>query len=250
MKKQLELFLFFLNKFGLRNGFKLFLKFYKGNVENIKLPNLQHSFSLRPATSDIYTFYQVFINRNYDIELDKIPKVIIDGGANIGLFTIKMKNLYPDSTIICIEPDLENYQLLEKNVSKYKNVFCENAGIWTKDTTLKVHDKYKMGKWAMVVEEDLIEGNVKAISLNSLLEKYAIEDIDILKLDIETSEKQVFSENYEKWLPKVKLLIVELHDKMEEGCSKPFFEAINKTFTSYKYSMAGDNTVIKNNDIV
>ncbi|MCQ4062169.1 FkbM family methyltransferase, partial [Klebsiella pneumoniae] len=73
--------------------------------------------------------------------------------------------------------------------------------------------------------------------------------VDILKLDIETSEKAVFSAGFEVWLPKVKMIIIELHDWMEPDCAKPFFEAVNKCFKSYTYSMKGENTVIVNNDI-
>ncbi len=96
----------------------------------------------------------------------------------------------------------------------------------TLEVVLKVYDKYNMGKWAMVVEETKTEGNVSAISINELLEKYQLDRIDILKVDIETSEKVVFSDNYEQWLPKTKMILIELHDWMEPACAQPFFNAI------------------------
>ena len=81
------------------------------------------------------------------------------------------------------------------------------------------------------------------------MEKMKWRHIDILKLDIETSEKKVFLDNYESWLPKTKMVIIELHDFMEEGCSRSFFTAINKTFTNYEYMIKGENTAIINNDL-
>ena len=42
----------------------------------------------------------------------------------------------------------------------------------------------------------------------TLLDKYNIKFVDILKLDIETSEKYLFTTNYEAWLPKVKTIII------------------------------------------
>ncbi len=246
MKEKIRLFGYFLARFGFWNGLKLLSQFNLGRIKNVKLPNIKHSFSLRRRTSDIPTFYQVFINNEYDVALPENVKTIIDGGANIGLFSIKMKNLYPNATIICVEPDPENYQLLKQNVSKYDNVFCENYGIWNADTRLKVYDKFHIGKWGMVVEESITEGTVNAISIDSLLRKYGIDQVDILKLDIETSEKIVFSNNYEQWLSKVKILIIELHDWVEKGCARPFFEAINKTFPSYQYTTHGENTIIRN----
>ena len=38
----------------------------------------------------------------------------------------------------------------------------------------------------------------------------------------------VFEKNYENWLPRTRLLIVELHDRMQPGSSKAVFNAITK----------------------
>jgi FkbM family methyltransferase len=229
-------------------GLKLFDQFQFGNLEKVVLPAIKHPFTLRYDTSDIPVFDQVFLNEEYNIKLTT-PQVVIDGGANIGLFALYIKNKYPEAKIICIEPDLENFKVLQKNTSLYDNIFCENYGLWNKDAKLRVYDKYDMGKWAMVVEEDSMNGNISAVSLKVVMEKYSIDRIDVLKLDIETSEKQLFFDNYDYWLPKTKIIIIELHDWMEDGCSKPFFEAINKTFSKYKFSMIGENVVIENKDL-
>lgn len=239
----------FISLFGLKYGIQLYINFKLKNLTNIRLPNLKTSISLRSGTSDILIFFQVFVYKEYAINFIDHPKIIIDGGANIGLFSVLMKNKFPNSKIICIEPDRENYDLLQKNVSSYSEVYCENCGLWNREANLKVFDKFELGKCAMIVEETKEEGDTRAISISSLMNKYSIKRIDILKLDIETSEKILFSDNYENWLHKVKMIIIELHDQLEEGCSKPFFVAINKTFSNYKYMLSGENTIIINNDI-
>ena len=78
------------------------------------------------------------------------------------------------------------------------------------------------------------------------MDKYGISHVDLLKIDIETSEKYVFSENFSSWLPFVKVIAVELHDHMLNGCSKTFFTAINETITDYEYSHSGEYTIIVN----
>jgi len=216
------------------------------NLIEMKVKNVKFPIYLRKETSDIPTYSQIFVENEYKLKNKTAPKIIVDGGANIGLFAVLMKNLYPTVKIICVEPDKENFQMLKKNLEFYDDVYFENCGIWNKDTKLKVYDKYQMGKWAMVVEEDLQNGDIVAISMNTLMQKYNLSHIDFLKLDVETSEKQIFANNYENWLPKIKTIIIEIHDWMEEGCSKPFFEAINKTFQNYKYYTNGENTVIEN----
>lgn len=235
--------------FGLSVGIRLFIQISIGKIEKLNVPKIAHPIKLRVNTSDLPTFYQVFLNNEYKINFPFEPKLIIDAGANIGLFTLKMKNNYDDAKIICLEPDVDNFNILLQNVANYNDIYCENCGLWNKDTRLNINDKYDMGKWGMVVNED-INGSIKATSIPSILTKFNIDFIDILKLDIETSEKILFSENYESWLPKIKIIIIELHDWMEIGCAKPFFIAINKCMKNYEYSIVGENTIIFNRDII
>jgi hypothetical protein len=69
--------------------------------------------------------------------------------------------------------------------------------------------------------------------------------IDILKLDIEGSEKEVFETGYEHWLPKINILIIELHDKMKKGCSRAVFNAISKY--DFSFDIKGENIIFTNN---
>jgi len=231
--------------FGLVYGIILFIKLKFKCLNNIKLPDIKYKFKLRNTFADIQVFNQIFIENGYKFDY-KEPKIIIDGGANIGLFAILMVNQFPNAKIICIEPDMENFELLKQNVSPYENISCENCGLWNKNAMLKVYDKFNLGKWGIIVEEDIKNGIVSAISLDFLIEKYDISEIDILKLDIETSEKQLFSGNYKNWLSITKTLVVEFHDRLESGCFKVCIEAINDTFSDYDYDVSGENTIIYN----
>ncbi len=249
MKKQIRLLLRFQGLFGRKDGIRLWRQVRRKQLDNLRLPGLKAAISLRPKTSDLATFYQVFVNGEYNVKFPDNPKVIIDCGANVGMFSLYAKNKFPDARLICIEPDKSNFEVLQKNLSAYSDVSLENAGLWNRETGLRIHDKYEMGNWAMVVEETDDQPDLHAISMDRLMSKYALQRIDILKIDIETSEKSVFAAGYENWLPKVKMIIIELHDWMEPGCAKPFFAAINECFKNYEYGMKGENTIIINKDI-
>ena len=215
-------------------------KAFKNRIVKIKVPYIKHPVYLRLGTSDVLTFEEIFLKHEYyPINCDS-PKIIIDAGANIGLFAVLMKNKYPDAKIVCIEPDAENVEILKKNTSSYSNIYIENCGLWNKDTKLKVYDKFNLGKWGVIVEEDLDNGSLPAITVNSLLKKYSFEHIDILKIDIESSEKQLFSYNFDSWLPLVKCLVIELHDHIERGCSTAFFKAVNQCFCDYSFQINGE----------
>ena len=53
---------------------------------------------------------------------------------------------------------------------------------------------------------------------------FGLAHIDILKVDIEGAEKEVFSDT-SKWIDRVGSLIVETHDHMKPGCSQSVHSA-------------------------
>ncbi|NIJ51563.1 FkbM family methyltransferase [Dyadobacter arcticus] len=255
MLKSLQKLLPYLINLGIFGGIQYLIGRKLKTNKIISLPHLKEPVHLRPGTSDEDVFGQIFMKHEYNIKLDFEPQTIVDGGANIGLCSVYFKNKYPSARIIAIEPDDENFEMLRKNTAGYRDIHLKKAGLWCKNLRTRTVDKYGLGKWGMVTEEvtDLEDGHdlpFNTITINDLVQEFNLEFIDVLKMDIETAEKQVFSENFENWLPKTKVIIIELHDWMQEGCSKPFFLAINQTFTNYSFGQMGENTVIINRDLV
>ena len=242
-------FYMFVKSFGKFNGLFLALKFKFDIINNLKLPGIRTNIFLRKNTSDKATFFQVFLKRQYNIRFPIKPEVVIDGGANIGLFTVMIKNKFPAAKVICIEPDAENYRVLEKNIHSYDNVFCEHYGLWSNNTLLKVYDKFERGKSAVIVEEDP-NGTIQGVSIDAIMNKYDLKCIDLLKIDVEASEKEIFSVNFQSWLSKAKIIMIELHDEMEKGCSRSFFQAINIAMNNYSYSTCGETVIIINLDLI
>jgi FkbM family methyltransferase len=254
MQSRLQRLLGVIQELGLVTGVSFIISKKLKTDKIIKISNLKHPIFLRRNSSDTSVFSQIFVDKEYDIELNFEPKVIIDGGANIGLATVYFKNRYPNSKIIAVEPDAENMNVLKSNVANYKDVFIKQVCLWPQKGQMHLNDKYGLGKWAMVVEEFIENGNqdldvVEALTLTDIMNEFNLDYIDLLKLDIESAEKQLFSDNYMQWLTKTKVIIIELHDWMTDGCSKPFFSAINKAFKNYSYSQFGEHTIIINRDL-
>jgi FkbM family methyltransferase len=249
LKKTIKFSYNFIRCFGIFKGIdSLFSSI--ANKKHYKLyVNLDSYIYLRKNTTDVKVFSQVFFGNDYVISMDFEPKVIFDIGANIGCFTLKLKQKFPDAKFICVEPDVNNFFVLKNNLLQFSNVELEQKGLWKSNARLKVYDKYNMGSWGMVVEEDFFNGTIEGIGMMTLIEKYNISCIDILKIDIEGSEKFIFeSGKYESWLPLVRVIIIELHDWLEIGCSKMFFKAIDRCFKVYKLEFSGENIIIRNLD--
>jgi FkbM family methyltransferase len=174
------------------------------------------------------------------------PKYIIDGGGNIGLTACFFATKFPEATIVTIEPDTDNYNLLQANCKQYANIHPLKCGIWKNNTHLKIENT-NAGNNAFTVTEtnEVTADTIKAITISSVIEQFNMPHIDILKLDIEGSEKEVFEEHYEKWLPVTKFLIIELHDKMKKGSSRSVFNAVNQY--DFSFDVKGENIIFTNN---
>lgn len=235
--------LFHYYRFGIEGvKFYLKIKYNKDQFLKINLKEVGVPLYLRNKTSDIPAFYDVFTENEYELNLIKKPKTIIDCGANIGLATAYFKGEYPDAKIISVEPEQDNYELLQKNTESLSNVHCLNYGVWNKSALLEVHD-VGLGNWGFTTTEVQFENEstIEAISISEIIDRYKIDTIDILKIDVEGSEREIFQENTDEWLSKVKILIVELHDHMRSGCSESFYSAMNKF--DYNMTPQGNNLI-------
>ena len=214
---------------GLLKKIKWFLSGKPPTEITMSLPDVKHPFNLRFGTSDIDAYEQVFVELHYHADLLTHPKVIVDAGANIGLVSIYFANRFPQAKILAIEPELSNFNLLERNVRQYDDVTPIRAALWNKNTTIDLIDPGK-GHWGFQTAEanQTVAGDridkVAAITVDRLMNNHKIDHIDILKIDIEGAEKEIFSDS-SKWIDRVSVLIVELHERFKIGCSRSFYNA-------------------------
>lgn len=230
-------------KFG-KGGTYLLRKTKKKTNEIIEfsIKGIKHPLFLRNNTTDILVFNQVFSFMQYQIKEKTYPTFIIDCGANNGFSAVYFANKYPGALIIAVEPEINNFKMLLKNTAAYSNIKCINKGIWNKKANLEIID-YGGGEYSYVTKEVDYENEktIAAVSINELVNEFNITQIGILKIDIEGSEKEMFEQNYDHWLSKTDILIVELHDRYKYGCSKSFFTAL----VNYDFTLGhkGDNII-------
>jgi len=187
-----------------------------------------HPLILRNNTTDTRVFNSIFVMKEFELPRAISPKCIIDGGAYTGLSTLFFARKYPKAKIIAVEPEPSNFAVLEQHTVSYPTISRIQAGLWNKDAQLKIVDR-GLGKWGFAVEEipDGSAYDVCSVTLNSLLQQSGCDRIDILKLDIEGAEWELFSENFSAWLDKTDCIIIELHDRFKAGCSEKFYAAID-----------------------
>lgn len=233
----------YLKKFGFVKGMNLILSLKSGS-EQTTFRYGRDRLLIRNKTSDVPTFEQIFLDEDYKIDFGKLnPRLIIDAGANVGYASIYLANKFPTATILAVEPEKNNFELLKKNIQGFPTIKAIQSAIWNEDTYLHVIDNGQ-GAWGFTVESTKPDtpGAFKATTIGTLLHDSGFAEIDILKMDIEGAEKEVFSSNYQPWLGHVKAMIVELHDRLKEGTSDVFYNAIK----GYKFSIQekGENLIL------
>lgn len=234
--------------FGLADAIKLYIQVKIKPHGSITAHKYKAPFHLRPNTSDYYTFDQVFLRDQYHINIPFSPKTIIDAGANIGLAAVYFSHRYPNASIIAIEPSKENFEQVKKNIEQYPQIKAICSGVWNRDVHLAIINTEGVKNAFMVAETTPDNPNaVSAISIETIMRNEGWYTIDILKMDIEGSEKEVFESSYEYWLPKTRMLIIELHDNMKNGTSKSLFAAISKY--DFSFDMRDENLIFTNTSI-
>ncbi|MGE4518896.1 MAG: FkbM family methyltransferase [Desulfobacteraceae bacterium] len=225
----------------------------KPTLLEVNKKHYSYPFYLRALSSDISTYKQIFIKNEYNFSLEKMPNTIIDAGANIGLASIYFANKYPTSQIIAIEPEAKNFNLLIKNTASYPNIIPIRAALWNKKEEIKIIDP-GLGNWGFMTEEKEFLSSpekpffqtVNAITIQNIIEDFNLEEIDILKIDIEGAEKEVFSDT-SRWIHRVNSIIIELHERMKQGCNRSFYCG-TKGF--YKEWTQGENVYLSRKNFI
>jgi FkbM family methyltransferase len=226
----------------------IYLKIKTGRYKDWKLKKFTHPINLRNNPFDYVTFEEVLLEELYHLPAGFTPANIIDAGANIGLTSAYFASLFPGASIISLEPELENFKLLAANANQYLNVQPLRAGLWSHEAWLSVIN-VNDGNNAFQVEVSTVETDqsIKAYSVKNIMEQKHWTQLDLLKIDVEGSEKEIF-EGDTSWLASVKIMMIEFHDRFKPGCEDAVFAAADKC--NFKSFAQGENHVFINLDLV
>lgn len=192
--------------------------------------DVEFPFYLRIPSFDVVTFEHVFLRQEYRFDAKTSPRTIVDAGANIGLSSIYFSNRFPGAKIIAIEPENGNFEMLKRNTMPYDNIIAVQGALWHEDESVQVVDP-GLGEWGFMTQQahggveervSMPLQEVRGMTVSTVMKEQELERIDILKMNIEGAEREVFSDP-SSWLGKVDALIVELHEWMKSGCNRSFY---------------------------
>ena len=206
----------------------IYLYYYRKKYKSLS------SFTIRNSTTDIRVFYYLFVRNELSLENNTAPSLIIDCGAYTGLSSLYYHLKYPKAKIIAIEPEDSNYKTLVFNTKKINQIIPIKGAVWDKKCRLYVSES--PSKWGFTVSSGTINKKyVSSYTIGEILKSYGrhAESV-LLKLDIEGSEKRLFSSSNINWISKISIIQIELHDRIISGCSQSFFNVCSKDHWSIK----------------
>jgi len=149
---------------------------------------------------------------------------ILDVGAHIGVFILYCKTLNPTVKILALEPESENFLILQKNLSTngIKNVIPIPAALSAKTGTAKFLITPDSHNHRLLAEEQPVQPknqitSVKTISLTRLCQRHKIKKISLLKMDIEGGEYPVVESLKAADFGKIQNIILEYHNSREQN---------------------------------
>ena len=139
-------------------------------------------------------------------------------GAHSGIWLTSLLEKYKEQSILLVEPVPHNIQELKENISKYKDIKIETSAVSSKNEVKKFYfvkpeSVKKLGKhWASgigsfdkqhilnhknkrfkVENSDIEEIEIQYLTFTDLVNKYSIDVIEMLQIDVEGAEYQILN---------------------------------------------------------
>jgi len=191
-----------------------------------------------------FLFQEIFVEQCYLQHGIKLPAnaTVFDVGANIGLFSLYIKQKFPSSQIHAFEPIPAIYQLLHLNLAEFATgVQTYNCGLaeQIKTASFDYYPGYSVVSGIQVEkqraleilqsgmptsqERDLLNQRLSAYTrlqcqfttLTRVLSQANITQIDLLKIDVEGAELAVLKGIADNDWPKIRQIVLEIHSANE-----------------------------------
>ncbi len=146
----------------------------------------------------LFVLNEIFVEGCYDVPISTCPEpVIMDVGANTGLFILRMKQRYPHARVLAYEPLPSNYTRLERTVALNQLNHCETfmrgVGSATRTERLYIHPKNVGGHSILrsVAGDGHDYTEIDIVDIAEELDRLAGKSLSLLKLDCEGAEYEI-----------------------------------------------------------
>jgi FkbM family methyltransferase len=181
---------------------------------------------LREVGTDVLTFDEVLVEQVYKSVLPYLRECayVVDLGANIGLTSLYFASCYAGCKLIAVEPNPSTYDVLCANLSALvKAGRCKTlrAAIWGSETVLVADEPKNPEHYSAFATRQAsgpapVGDEISGMPLPQIMAQAGFERIDLLKVDVEGAEVELFKGDLE-WLRSVECIAIEFHEGSREA---------------------------------
>ena len=187
---------------------------------------LDYIILVKPDWEEKEREFMTQLNLNYNNNA-----IVMDIGANIGIYTILLSHIYPKAKIIAIEASPTIFEMFKSNCKlnnllfpSRSNVLLINKAISDKDDiTTEFYEKHSMSTMLkefltnlsstiLTNQDELNKRVVRTITIDNLVETIGVNEISLLKIDVEGAEVLALKGAIKTLThKKIKNMVIEYH---------------------------------------
>ena len=179
---------------------------------SLNLDGYKTRVGVRMGAGDMSIFQECLACRAYSIDavtLDpKDVRTILDTGANVGYAALSFAARYPQARIICVEPNPDHCAQLKINTASEPRIVPVQACV-TGVPMPEVFIATSGPAWGFKMNASGRGEKVSGLAVDDLMREYRMTHIDLLKIDVEGAEREIFAAG--NFLEHVGVVCAEIH---------------------------------------
>jgi FkbM family methyltransferase len=227
----------------------LLVEFYQNNELiyskgiRIKYPSRSKpKVTIKNYTEPTYmNYFEFFIDKIYDKYIkNRNLDVIVDVGANIGLWIEYAKHVSNFSKLYAVEPNVKALKVLKDTFVDDPKIIIIDKAMSDKDGDLDFFVDQENSTISSIASYGQLNSSYKvnSISFKSFISQYNIDRISLLKVDIETGEYPLFDSLDFSDFEKIDNILVEYHLLAGKTYSEDVLKLIEKIKNAgYKFEV-------------
>ena len=209
-----------------------------------------------------YIYNEIFIDNEYDIDINFNNKIVFDIGANMGLFSVWINENFENVQVHCFEPIKEVFEYAEHNIkvtNNNNNFILNNIGLSNQNIITNItYYPYANGlstinnqinkklQYHNILQQLILPFvtnyeeniNIKLQKACDYIKNNNITEIDVCKIDVEGHELDVLL-GFEDFIDIVKIFILEVEHYIPE-----YFDKIKTLLTNFDIENIGNQNSV------
>lgn len=177
----------------------------------------------RPGTVDSGIFAEVVLCDSYGVGSVPPGSVgdawIVDLGAHVGAFSRLACDTFPRARVLAVEMNAQNVEVLRKNVDEKRVRVVHAAVVGDREPrgVATLHGKSNTAGYHLVYDGAVagvpatMGASDERVRIDDLLERFGVDRIALMKIDIEGAEFDVVTTMSDEALARVDRIVMEVH---------------------------------------